>query len=102
MKSWSLVFVSAVACVSTRTEAPGAPACAGDRRASVENRLSVPIDIRSSDGIIGTVQPGEQAEFSVPRYGGVSPSLSGSATGRYGLNADDRKRVFIQYACADK
>jgi hypothetical protein len=101
MRCWSLLVVSVVACASARTKAPDPQACAGDRRALVTNLLSAPIDIRSSQGVIGTVQPGERGEFVVPRGQSVTPTASASATARFGLSADDRKRVDIRYACTE-
>lgn len=67
----------------------------------MENGLSVPVDITSNASVLGTVQPGQRAEFAVPHGQGVFPSIVDPDPNHRGISRADYKRILIRYACVD-
>lgn len=101
MRTAILLLVAAVAC-TPRAKAPNPQLCRGDRKATVLNNLSVPVDVKMGGMVIGTVSAGGTGAFEVPRGQGVSAGPNASDYSRFGLTPDDRKKVIVGYACVDK
>ena len=97
-----VVIAAIVACTSNRPKTPSPQTCPGDVRASVANGLTVPVDVRVGGQIVGTVSAGAHGDFMLQHDQGVSVVKTDDRFERLGLNAENRKRVNISYACADK
>jgi hypothetical protein len=98
----SILFLAvAVGCASIRTKAPD-PQCAGDRRAVVDNQLTVPVDIRINQTVLGPVQPHTQAEFGVSGGQTVYPAPSTPGGTAMAISYTDATRVRIHYVCTER